>query len=505
MKDRQPTQVLSNGAIRYGIYNADGTLDHYEYMKREDAPTVEGTPLNKANLLSDATAKKVWPAGNAPDDPTVNDAFGKLANGTARVGDISITARPAPSANWLPCDGRSITNGEYPDLFEVLRTSVTPAQWETKLVGTIAASDGWYDRISIANGFWFRSTSSSSTTENCPFLYSEDLETWSPIPVPTQANLNTTFGLTNCVIQNVGTVHYYENRYVCAIVIYGYASSQYRCECSVMYSDSQLGPWNFADFADIIYYDTSGYYLKSDYVDVLYGNSTYVIPRGRYTYTTSDITGKWATYDAGYGYQIFGLMYNPYDEMWYGGWGRNPSSGESGSYFWYLAKASFPTDISASTVISDRQNGMSELGIAFAPDMSLFVLSDNNYAYIRNTDNTLTIGTYDGIGTGYSDCFTLNQSATSLNWKYPAYVNGIWIVPGDEKLLLSDDLSSGFTAIDTTGSVTTIASTGNLAVAALASNTAMYNLMHDFTYDAKKIPNITPDSRSHAYIKAAEE
>ena len=35
MKDRQPTQVLANGAIRYGIYNADGSLNHYEYLKRE--------------------------------------------------------------------------------------------------------------------------------------------------------------------------------------------------------------------------------------------------------------------------------------------------------------------------------------------------------------------------------------------------------------------------------------------------------------------------------------
>ena len=40
MKDRQPTKVLSNGAIRYGIYNSDGSLDHYEYMKRMDEPTV---------------------------------------------------------------------------------------------------------------------------------------------------------------------------------------------------------------------------------------------------------------------------------------------------------------------------------------------------------------------------------------------------------------------------------------------------------------------------------
>ena len=63
MKDRQPTQILDNGAIRYGIYDEAGQLLRYEYMKREDAPTVEGTPLNKANLLSDATAAKIWRGG----------------------------------------------------------------------------------------------------------------------------------------------------------------------------------------------------------------------------------------------------------------------------------------------------------------------------------------------------------------------------------------------------------------------------------------------------------
>lgn len=102
MKDRQPTQVLSNGAIRYGVYNADGTLNHYEYLKREDAPTVEGTPLNKANLLSDTTAAKIWPGSKKPDDPTVNDALGKLSEGTAKVGDIAITARTDLSDAWLP-------------------------------------------------------------------------------------------------------------------------------------------------------------------------------------------------------------------------------------------------------------------------------------------------------------------------------------------------------------------------------------------------------------------
>ena len=117
MKDRQPTQVLANGAIRYGVYNADGTLNHYEYLKREDAPTVEGTPLNKANLLSDATAAKIWPGSKKPDDPTVTDALGKLSEGTAKVGDIAITARTDLSDAWLPCDGRTVSQEQIQNCF----------------------------------------------------------------------------------------------------------------------------------------------------------------------------------------------------------------------------------------------------------------------------------------------------------------------------------------------------------------------------------------------------
>ena len=71
MKDRTPTQVLANGAIRYGIYDSEGALLRYEYIKPEDEPTQEGTPLNKATLLSDDTASGLGLTG----DPTVDDAL----------------------------------------------------------------------------------------------------------------------------------------------------------------------------------------------------------------------------------------------------------------------------------------------------------------------------------------------------------------------------------------------------------------------------------------------
>lgn len=48
IKDRVPVNVLSNDAIRYGIYDEQGNLVRYEYIKREDEPTEEGTPINKA-------------------------------------------------------------------------------------------------------------------------------------------------------------------------------------------------------------------------------------------------------------------------------------------------------------------------------------------------------------------------------------------------------------------------------------------------------------------------
>lgn len=50
IKDRIPTKVLPNNAIRYGIYDEKGNLQRYEYIKREDEPLEEGTPINKILL-----------------------------------------------------------------------------------------------------------------------------------------------------------------------------------------------------------------------------------------------------------------------------------------------------------------------------------------------------------------------------------------------------------------------------------------------------------------------
>ena len=190
MTDRQPTKILANGAIRYGIYNADGTLNHYEYLKREDAPTVEGTPLNKANLLSDATAAKLWPnTTTRPEDPTVNDALGKLSEGTAKVGDIAITSRTDLSDAWLPCDGRTVSQEQYPKLFSVLRSSAAPLPWALK------SSNIQPGFVRYLNGEWVG-------LHDRKFWTSPDLGTWTQ-----QADMPTGLSLVSDVQYANGTYY----------------------------------------------------------------------------------------------------------------------------------------------------------------------------------------------------------------------------------------------------------------------------------------------------------
>lgn len=47
VKDRVPSQVLLNGAIRYEEFDAEGNSLGYKYIKRADEPTEAGTPINK--------------------------------------------------------------------------------------------------------------------------------------------------------------------------------------------------------------------------------------------------------------------------------------------------------------------------------------------------------------------------------------------------------------------------------------------------------------------------
>lgn len=88
MRDRTPTKVLGNGALRYGVYDADGTFLRYEYLGLDDQPTQEGTPLNKASLLTDGVCEIL----GLDHDATPNDAFLALCLPSGKYA-VSVTVK----------------------------------------------------------------------------------------------------------------------------------------------------------------------------------------------------------------------------------------------------------------------------------------------------------------------------------------------------------------------------------------------------------------------------
>ena len=126
MQDRQGTNNLSNGAVRYGVYDAGGTLLRHEWIRPEDEPLEAGTPFAATNFLAAQTAAKVWRAGGAPEDPMPDDAFEKLTEPRHRVGDTLTTVRVL-SAPWHACDGSTFDQTAYPALYAALGGTTLPS------------------------------------------------------------------------------------------------------------------------------------------------------------------------------------------------------------------------------------------------------------------------------------------------------------------------------------------------------------------------------------------
>lgn len=125
MHDRVGTNNLANGAVRYGVYGADGQLVRYQWIRLEDEPLAAETPLIADNLLTIATAQQIWAAVDAPADPTVNQALDRMAEQRYKVGDMLVTVRQL-EAPWHECDGSTFSQTEYPDLYAVLGGTTLP-------------------------------------------------------------------------------------------------------------------------------------------------------------------------------------------------------------------------------------------------------------------------------------------------------------------------------------------------------------------------------------------
>lgn len=468
MTDRQPTQILANGAIRYGVYNEVGQLLRYEYMKREDAPTVEGTPLNKANLLSDATAAKLWRGTTKPADPTVNDALNKLTEGTARVGDIEITSRTDLSEAWLPCDGRYITQAQYPELYPILRAAATSENWSNQVV---AETTGYsiaeynYDMISNANGVWFRAR---RTEDGVDFYTSSNGTSWTKINLPS----------SSYPYSGVGPVIYVKTKYMCLVQSYNSYSSTNLSH--LMQATNPAGPWTKTDMQtagapswDVIRHRL--FYLNGVYYTFHSEGGSYSSDLknwGEFSRPDSNLVIADVALDESTGF--FYIIY-----------------GASSAY--RLIKTTAPANIDDWNYI--QQN-------SYRGNYAQIV-ADNNMVIVALTSDSKILYSQNG-GTSF---VTKNMSGAYAVENLIMFDGFIAGTGAGQKVAISDDITTGFVFVDVGYKLSSqLAGHGTLLIGACDSaGTVMRNVYHDYASDSKKIPNITPDARSHAYIKAMEE
>lgn len=491
MKDRQPTQVLANGAIRYGVYNADGTLNHYEYLKREDAPTVEGTPLNKANLLSDATAAKLWPnADTRPEDPTVSEALTELRKGKTKIGDVLITARAKPSDAWLLCNGQSIERSNYPQLFELLRSAASPAAWTNK---TVTGVDRDTAAVCYANSKWFAFAGTGEYPYPMQMYVSEDGITWEHHSYTTTSSYSA--GRTAMYYDAEEDVYYI----ACA---------------SSSYNKSYILS---SDFSTITELET----VSSDTSQPVYGFQLYKTTDGQLCwvmqrkpkssganievevilYTLNKSTQKWSqvTIDT----DITAIDY------------------DSALNRFYYVKVTYASGYIASVYFIVGLSGEKTMVGSFSKsngnDLVPFIdLSSNTivvmfsayadsvwklwYAYSTNRGETWSEGS-EAVATQVD-----SHAVPSIDVSYGyQYVNGLLIctIVGENgaKYIcsLSDPSDKAYKVI---GTFNGALSPSGLAIMPPTTETVA---VCNYADAARPIPTIIPDTRSHAYIKALEE
>lgn len=80
---------------RVKLVPVSGQTNVYD-LTRQDSPTVEGTPLNKANLLADDTCTAI---GISPVTGTVNEALAAI-NEKAESTTVEINTLSLPTASW---------------------------------------------------------------------------------------------------------------------------------------------------------------------------------------------------------------------------------------------------------------------------------------------------------------------------------------------------------------------------------------------------------------------
>lgn len=127
MKDR-----TSKFPGRVKLKPVAGQTDTYD-MTRADEPDDTGTPFNTRTMLQDSTGRFLrLPYAN----PLVDDAFRHMVDRIVPIGTVRTSPVQSLGDAWLKCDGSQVTFAEYPQLFQMLRKTVSSATWEMTTLNT---------------------------------------------------------------------------------------------------------------------------------------------------------------------------------------------------------------------------------------------------------------------------------------------------------------------------------------------------------------------------------
>ena len=127
MKDRTPKYP---GRVK--LEPVAGQTNIFD-MTRADEPDDTGTPFNTRTMLQDSTGRFLkLPYAN----PLVDDALRHMPDRIEPIGTVKTSPALSLGDAWLPCDGSQVTFAEYPQLCQLLRSTVGGTEWQSATVGT---------------------------------------------------------------------------------------------------------------------------------------------------------------------------------------------------------------------------------------------------------------------------------------------------------------------------------------------------------------------------------
>ena len=453
MQDRVP---LHPGRVKLTpVAGQENTYD----MTRADEPTQEGTPLNKATLLKDATAALYGLGADAVPD----DVFAAL---TTKIGDIKVSARTDLSNNWLLCNGAAINKHVYPELYNVLHAiDSTPVFYSPAISATINIAN--ITCMHYYNGIYL-------TCDTGGTIYaSRDKTTWSEVHTATKKTY----------FDNIKFINGY---YIAVGGNWGLFA----------YATNPFGTWS-----EGIVNNYNGTYT----IDVVYGNNSFVFLAltNNYNvdlyYTSSLTSSSWTKVSivGGSSYRAYNLFY-------------------SSNCFWittvYESKTRIYklTSLTASSVLVIASTSVAANGDYIMLDSKIVQVGTSNFEvfYVSASSNTATSQVYQNP-TGFTATFCSNPIIA--NNKVYTLCSNSNLTLNNSKILQINILDSSLTAVwaDAPDTPTDISRT---YLVEPEENDALYSLLYQIRpsglfysiYSSElvaKLPTITLD-RAYAYIRA---